>query len=212
MEGKYFGWLCEDEASGNHMSWYDAKMESFVHTVLWRRLDQPGYDACRIAATSQGWTIEGAAVFAQNGTAAHLAYRLFCDATWRSRGASVSGWVGHMSLDLTLERAGTDDWRVNGEIDPNMTGLDDIDLGFTPASNTNAIRRLDLSEGTGADCVAVWLDTEDWSVKRLPQSYHRTGPRTYAYVSPQHDYRATLVTDAFGAITDYPDLWTMCRT
>ena len=92
-----------------------------------------------------------------------------------------------------------------------MRGLSDVDLGFTPASNTNAIRRMDLHEGFGADCVAVWFDTEDWTVKRLLQNYHRTGPQTYAYASPRHDYRATLVTDGFAAITDYPGLWVICR-
>ncbi|KMK64632.1 putative glycolipid-binding domain-containing protein [Puniceibacterium sp. IMCC21224] len=182
-----------------------------MHTVLWRRLDQQGHDACRIAATAQGWTIEGTAVFEQNGAVANLAYRLFCDRAWRSRSASVSGWIGDRPFNLILEHERTGDWRINGEIDAAMQGLSDVDLGFTPASNTNAIRRMDLSEGSDADCVAVWLDTEDWTVKRLPQSYHRTGPQTYAYASPQHDYRATLVTDGFGAITDYPGLWAMCR-
>ncbi|MEM7641024.1 MAG: putative glycolipid-binding domain-containing protein [Pseudomonadota bacterium] len=181
-----------------------------MHTVLWRRLDQQGHDACRIAATARGWTIEGTAVFEQNGAAACLTYHLFCDGAWRSRRASVSGWIGENSLDLSLQHEGAGDWRINGETDPSLRDLDDIDLGFTPASNTNAIKRMNLSEGFGADCVAVWLDTEDWTIKRLPQSYHRTGPQTFAYVSPQHEYRATLVTDGFGAITEYPGLWTMC--
>jgi uncharacterized protein len=104
---------------------------------------------------------------------------------------------------------------VNGEsdgrIDPKMTGLDDIDLGFTPGSNTNAIRRANLSEGSGADSVAVWLDPEDWVVRRLPQSYVRTGPRTFTYESPRHGYRATLIVDEFGAVIEYPGLWTMVR-
>ena len=71
----------------------------------------------------------------------------------------------------------------------------DIDLGFTPASNTNAIRRLNLSRDEAADTIAVWLDTGDWTVKSLRQSYRRGNGDTFDYISPQHDYRATLIVD-----------------
>ena len=83
----------------------------------------------------------------------------------------------------------------------------DVDLGFTPASNTNAIRRLDLRIGASAETTALWLDTDDWTLKPLHQIYTRTGPNRYDYASPQHDYRATLVTDDFGAVLTYPALW-----
>jgi uncharacterized protein len=182
-----------------------------MHIVLWRRLDQEGHDACRYLRSDEGWTVGGAAVFQYAGRAVHLAYRLSCDREWRSRGASVTGWIGDRPFELCLEREDGGEWRVDGRIEPSMTGLDDIDLGFTPASNTNAIRRANLSEGSGADSVAVWLDPEDWVVRRLPQSYVRTGPRTFAYESPRHGYRATLIVDEFGAVIEYPGLWTMVR-
>ena len=180
-----------------------------MHIVLWRRLDGEGHDACRFLALDDGWKIDGAAVFEHAGRAASLSYRLLCDRDWRSRGAAVSGWIGERRFQLVLERASEDEWRVNGEIDPTLSGLKDIDLGFTPASNTNAIRRFDLPVGATAQSVAVWLDTEDWTVKQLPQSYHRTGAHTFDYASPRHGYRATLGVDDFGAVTDYPHLWTM---
>tara|TARA_B100000378_G_scaffold240509_2_gene208894 strand:+ start:240 stop:827 length:588 start_codon:yes stop_codon:yes gene_type:complete len=185
-----------------------ANRESLMHIVLWRRLDREGHDVCRYSEISDGWNFEGVAVFDHAGSAANLSYSVSCDRDWRSRSAAVSGWIGETVFNLAIEREHAANWRVNGTIDPALAGLDDIDLGFTPASNTNAIRRMNLSEGAGTDCVAVWLDTEDWAVKRLPQSYHRIGQRTFAYVSPQHDYRATLVTDEFGVVVEYPGLWT----
>ncbi|MEN3791791.1 putative glycolipid-binding domain-containing protein [Fulvimarina sp. MAC3] len=179
-----------------------------MHVVLWRRLDVEGHDACRYLNTSDGWAVEGTAVFEHAGTAACLTYRLLCDREWRSRSAAVSGWIGERRFELALERENEAEWRINGLLDTSMTGLNDIDLGFTPASNTNAIRRLELSEGSKAESVAVWLDTEDWIVKRLPQSYNCTGARTFDYASPRHDYHATLLIDDFGAVIDYPHLWT----
>lgn len=179
-----------------------------MHTLLWRRLDAEGHDVCRIRQTPEGFEIEGTAVFAHAGEAASLAYRILCDAAWRSRSATIAGWIGEADFTLAIARAG-EGWRIDGAPAPTFAGLEDIDLGFTPASNLNAIRRLALPEGAEAQSVAVWLDTEDWTFKPLPQTYRRTGHNTYAYASPQHDYRATLTVDDFGAITHYPALWTL---
>lgn len=180
-----------------------------MHIVLWKRLDHEGHDACRFSRTADGWTVEGTAVFEQDGQVVNLAYRLICDRSWVSLQASVAGWIGEIDFLLDIERDGDDCWRVNGIQNQALTGLKDIDLGFTPASNTNAIRRLNLSGDEAAETIAVWLDTEDWTVKPLRQSYHRGKGDTFHYISPQHDYRATLIVDDFGAVTKYPDLWEM---
>lgn len=178
-----------------------------MRTVFWRRLDQEGSDACRFIETSGGWTIEGAAVFVHEGSPANLGYRLVCDQEWGSLKASVSGWVGNSNFRLLVERAGNGAWSVNGEIDESLHGLKDIDLGFTPASNTNAIRRLNLSEGDQAQSVALWLDTADWAVKPLPQIYRNIHEELYEYESPQSNFRAFLNIDDFGIILKYPNLW-----
>lgn len=52
-------------------------------------------DACRIAPVAEGWTIEGAAVFAEDKNAvAKLSYRMLCESDWRTREADVGGWIG----------------------------------------------------------------------------------------------------------------------
>lgn len=180
-----------------------------MHTALWKRLDRAGHDACRFTQTTDGWAIEGAAVFEHDGNAANLAYGLICDQYWTSLKASVSGWIGNRNIHFLIERERHEFWRINGKINESLAGLKDIDLGFTPASNTNAIRRLNLSEGDEAKSMAVWLDTEDWTIKPLPQTYRRIGKNAYDYVSPQHNYRAVLLVDDYGAVIEYPELWIM---
>lgn len=177
-----------------------------MHRAHWQRLDIPGTDACRFTPTATGWTLTGAAVFDHSGASAVLAYRIDCDGRWLSERAEVTGWLGKQPYALRLERAG-DSWLVNGVPDKNLTGLLDIDLGFTPASNTNALRRLALAEGAQAETTALWLDTGDWQMKPLPQGYHRLRSDAYAYTSPTHGYEAVLLVDDFSAITDYPGLW-----
>ena len=47
--------------------------------MVWRDLDVPGHEACRIVGT----TLEGAAVVADPPSA--LTYRVVCDASWRTQ-------------------------------------------------------------------------------------------------------------------------------
>lgn len=172
-------------------------------TILWRRIDQPGHDACRFGRLDDGWVIEGHAVFHEN-EAVSLAYRLDCDASWTTRAARVVGWLGKRELDLDIRRHG-DSWTLNSK--PVDIRSADVDLGFTPATNTNAMRRLDLAVGEEVETTALWLDTTDWTLKPLPQTYRRLSATRHAYVSPLHDFRAELETDDFGVILDYPGLW-----
>lgn len=177
-----------------------------VEARLWRRLDVPGHDACRFLHDGLGWVTEGSAVFVEHGRVAALTYRLRCDDRWVSRSASVQGWIGGEPLAIEIARTGGNGWTVDGRDAPELAGLSDIDLGFTPATNTNAIRRLDLAVGDRGETVAVWLDDSDWTVKPLPQSYARVAADRYDFASP--GFRARLTSDGFGAVVDYPELWT----
>lgn len=178
---------------------------------LWRRLDMPGHDACRFLHDGLGWVTEGSAVFAEDGRVATLSYRLRTDDDWVSRSASIHGWIGAEPLAIEIARTkganGTWGWTVDGREVPELAGLSDIDLGFTPATNTHAIRRLGLAKGEEGATTAVWLDTDDWQVKPLPQTYRCAGTGIYDYSSPLHDFHARLIADDFGAIVEYPGLW-----
>jgi hypothetical protein len=178
-----------------------------MHNVLWKRLDSPGHDACRFTKLPEGWMIQGAAVFDHDGQPAHLMYRLICDPDWISQHASVTGWVGDRTLEISIQRQRGGHWSVNGSVDEALGGLLDIDFGFTPASNTNALRRLDLKPEEEVATVFVWLDTESWTMRPLPQTYRRLRADAYDYASPQHGYRATLLVDEIGTVTSYPGLW-----
>jgi hypothetical protein len=43
-------------------------------SALWRKLDAPGHDACRLRQLADGWELDGTSVFLSNGTAARVNY------------------------------------------------------------------------------------------------------------------------------------------
>ena len=72
--------------------------------VLWRRLDVPGHDVCRLEPSGDGWRLGGAAVFRHEGVPALLAYQVTSDAAWRTRGGAVHGWIGERFVDWRVDR------------------------------------------------------------------------------------------------------------
>ena len=172
--------------------------------ILWRRLDLPGHDACRIQRDGDLPGLEGVAVWRDPAGPAHLTYLIACNPDWVTRSVRVQGRVGPHDLSLSIHRLDSGEWRLNGESLPDLHALQDIDLGFTPATNTLPIRRLRAARQDTAEIAAVWLDPSDWTLKRLPQTYQRAGTG-WRYASP--GFAADLTVDADGLVTDYPKMW-----
>lgn len=176
------------------------------HHVLWRRYDLPGHDACRIQQSQDGWIVEGSAVFSDAGLVSAIRYCVTCDLQWHAIRSETSGWHRNQPVCLHMEQSdGT--WLVNGERAPDLQGLIDIDLGFTPATNTIPIRRMKMAGVTSCEVVSAWLDPDTWQIRPLLQQYAAGEDSRLAYAAPSLDFYADLHIDAFGVVVDYPGLW-----
>lgn len=178
-----------------------------IASILWRRLDTPGHDACRLLKLDAGWIVEGTAVFHEAGAPARLDYRVTCDLAWRTQRGQVEGWLGARSVKHTIIRTGDGEWTLDGRPVPDLGHCVDLDLGFTPATNLLPLRRLALAEGQAADAPAAWLDVSAGTLDLLFQRYERRAAAAYWYESPRSGYAALLEVAASGFILRYPDLW-----
>ncbi len=175
--------------------------------IIWRRLDGPGHDACRLEHAGAGWRIAGSAVYQAEGEPACLTYAVVCDAAWRTLAGHVHGWIGPRSLELRIERQERSGWSLNGQAAPELAACLDLDLGFTPATNLLPLRRLALAIGHGAAAPAAWLDLASGALAQLEQRYERLAATQYWYSAPRFDYKAKLAVDPSGFILEYPGLW-----
>jgi len=177
-------------------------------TMRWRRLDVPGSDACALEEVREGWRLHGSASFGTGRDAATLAYDVVCDPEWRTLRAAVQGSAGSRTLAMAVRRSAAGEWHVDDRPAAELSGLVDLDLGFTPATNLFPLRRLALRPGQAAEAAAAWLDDESWQLRRLPQRYERRSEGEYWYESPATGYAALLTVTADGFVRDYPGLWT----
>lgn len=178
-----------------------------AHFALWRRLDTPGHDACRLDAAEGGWRLTGTALYRLGDAPARLDYRVLCDRAWRTVEGAVRGWVGEQAVALAVARSPDGGWLLNGAPASGLDECLDVDFAFTPATNALQLRRVALRVGEAAEVPVAWLAVPAGTLTRLDQQYRRTADEAYAYEVPQFDYRAVLDVAPSGFARRYPALW-----
>src|SRR5204863_4784858 len=104
-------------------------------SILWRAIYWPGHEACSLYQNNSEWRLEGTAVFLHERQTCRLSYLIACDASWHTRSAVVSGWVGDEDVNLELSVDAFQGWEVNGVAKPAVDGCIDLDLNFSPSTN-----------------------------------------------------------------------------
>jgi hypothetical protein len=182
-------------------------MEEEARTVLWRRLDLPGHEACQVLSVAIGWQVSGAAVFAYEQQACRLDYAITCDRQWQTLSATVEGWIGNRGVSVEVAREVSGLWRLNGGECPEVAGCIDVDLNFSPSTNLLPIRRLAPEIGQAVPVRAAWLRFPSFALEPLEQVYTRLEQNLYRYESAGGRFVAPVAVDDAGLVTRYGDLW-----
>ena len=178
-----------------------------TQSILWRCIDAPGHEACRLFSQDSEWQLEGTAVFSHEHQPCRLSYLVECDGNWNTRRARVSGWLANTVVDINLVADGERRWRLNGIERPAVAGCIDVDLNFSPSTNLIPIRRLNLAVGQEAQVTAAWFRFPSLELEPLSQVYRRVDESTYRYESDEGQFVADLTVDRVGFVTNYPGVW-----
>lgn len=176
--------------------------------VVWRQLDGRGMEHSRLTDDDGAPLIEGTAVVVEAAVPWRLTYEVRCDIAWRTRSALVSGRAGATDRRLTIDADGQGRWTVDGQPRADLDGCLDVDLGFTPSTNTLPLRRLRLAIGADATIDVAWMEFPGLAVTRAAQRYTRLAERTYRFEHLATGFVADLDVDADGFVVTYPDGWT----
>lgn len=175
--------------------------------VLWRRIDQPSLEHCRLMRRGGFNEIHGCVLTALGGQPIEIRYVVRCDLDWVTRGADVQTVQGTASRRLEMRRDDQGAWWRDGRRMPDLDGLVDVDLAVTPSTNTLPIRRLALDVAGDAPTDAVWVQFPSLSIDRLAQHYTRTAERRYRYASRGGSFVADLDVDDQGVVVRYGEIW-----
>lgn len=176
-----------------------------MSSVMWQPHERAGAERTVIEPMPDGFRIAGTALVVADDAAHEIRYSVLTDRSWRTRtvGAHVQGPGADRRLALHADGTGT--WSVGDEPLMDLFGAIDVDLGWTPATNTLPIRRLDLAVGSAEDITVAWVAFPEHEVRRRRQRYHRIAENVYRFSSD--GFEVDLTVDDSGIVTEYPGGW-----
>jgi hypothetical protein len=172
-----------------------------VQSILWQE-SGGGSDLCVLEPAAGGWRLRGTALAVEGGKPIEARYSVVVDARWTTQ-----------AVEVLLSFAGGEPreppvlgglWSGK-ERPPEFHDCVDVDLSFTPATNTLPIRRLGLEVGDEQELAVAWLVWPELRLERAVQRYARLGEDRYRYA--QDDFEAELTVDEDGLVLEYEGLW-----
>jgi uncharacterized protein len=176
-------------------------------SIIWRRLDIPGHEFARISTNDSHRRIEGTAILVGESGFCKLDYTIECDRNWQTLRTEVAGFVGEKKIGIEIAADAQNVWTLNGREVPEVRGCIDVDLNFSPVTNTLPIRRLNLAVGERSIVSAAWLRFPSFRLEPLEQVYERTGDRKYRYESGGGSFTSELEVTETGFVVNYGNLW-----
>jgi hypothetical protein len=172
-----------------------------VTAVLWQASDG-GSEVCVLERSDLGWRMRGTVLTHEAMQPIELRYEVMVDHAWATTDVEVLvTFAGGDTRELAeLGRV----WS-GMERPPEYRDCIDVDLSFTPATNTLPIRRLGLDIGEEAEVHVAWLVWPDLTLQRVSQRYTRLAEDRYRY--RQDEFEAELIVDRRGLVLEYEGLW-----
>jgi hypothetical protein len=153
------------------------------------------------------WMLRGTIVASAEGGPAEARYEVLCDDSWQTKRADISFRDG--TGERVLQVAVADGrWYANGRTNETVAGCTDIDLEWSPSTNTIPIQRLGLAVGQrSGPVIAAWIRFPCLTLQPLRQEYERTSERHYRYISDGGKFVAEISVDEEGLVLNYEGFW-----
>src|SRR5262249_53570002 len=155
-----------------------------------------GLERFELLRRDGGWLLRGVIVAVcdpeSDSKSAEVRYQVACGNDWRTERVAIDlrSASGPRSLALV---AGDGRWHADGREVEALRGCLDVDLGWSPSTNTLPIRRLGLAVGaTSGPVTAAWVRFPTLDLEPLPQEYRRLADDRYLYTSRGGAFRAEL--------------------
>jgi hypothetical protein len=171
---------------------------------LWQGLIAPSMERFVASRTENGARLSGLILQAHQDVPYVARYSIEVDEAWRTRVVEVDvESEGEHRIALATDGAGH--WSRDGDRLAALDGCLDVDLEWSPSTNTLPIRRLGLALGESKAVTVAWVRFPSLELQRLDQSYERVEQRRYRYRSGR--FTADLAVDEDGIVLQYGVNW-----
>lgn len=175
--------------------------------LMWHSVDVPGFEHVRVDEGHPEWTVfDSMLVREHEGTIRRGGYTLIVDKAWRvlELRLMVEQAPGSMTA-LHVMASGDGRWvDADQRPLPELDGCVDIDIQWTPLTNTLPVRRLDLPVGEEQEIRVAYVSLPDLIIRPMAQHYTRIDDSTVRYRSETMPNGVELDVDGEGIVLAYP--------
>lgn len=182
-------------------------MNSSARSILWHSATLPSTERCVFREGIRWNRVHGTVLTVLGGGPCEIRYRVECDPRWRTRTTRLRVFSPSTRHRCALRADGEARWELDGAHIPDLDGVFDVDLGFSPCTNTLPIRRLRLEIDQTERIAVAWLRFPQLDVVRSVQVYKRLDRHLYRFDSGSGDFTTQLEVDERGVVIRYGDLW-----
>ncbi|OHV13937.1 putative glycolipid-binding domain-containing protein [Kushneria phosphatilytica] len=177
-----------------------------THELFWRALEYAGTERLRVMTSAEGLLAHGVAVGRTPECPYAFDYRVRLDEQGRCRRLGLQALLEEWRLELTSDGEGN--WQLNGVDREDLAGCIDIDLAFTPFSNSLPIRRYNWSAGDTCELAVVHLTLPEMKAHPARQRYTCREPGySFDYHNLDSGYESAIMIDGDGWVIEYPGLF-----
>jgi uncharacterized protein len=186
--------------------------QGIEHHILWHCAPLASSEYATLREREDSYQLRGLVVLPREDVPCHVSYQVSLDHQWHPVAASAAFGMPTGTLRIALSLAADGQWTIDGSPAPRLLGCRDVDLGWTPATNTIPIRRLRLAVGETEQITAAWIRFPELDVFPSEQRYTRLADDRWRYQSGKYDFE--LRTDQrTGLVLRYgDDLWRAAAT
>jgi uncharacterized protein len=179
---------------------------------LWQWVQSPGLERFEFSRAGDEWLFRGTILTMSHNAPAETKYEIACDRSFKTKHANISLLDSNGERSLKIETQ-NGRWFENGRENQAVKGAVDIDLGWSPSTNTLPIKRLKMEIGqTSGEIVAAWVRFPELTLQPLPQEYLRLAERQYRYSSRGGAFVAKLTVDNHDVVVDYEGFWVRAKS
>lgn len=178
--------------------------------LIWRSEETPGFEHVRIDESHPEWTVfDSMFVREHEGEVRRGGYTLVVDKAWRTLELRIMVEQAPGSMIAQHLLASSDGSWTDADNNPipELDGCIDVDIQWSPLTNTLPVRRLDLQQGQEVDIRVVYIGLPEFGIRPMTQTYSRVDASRVRYQSETRTFVRDLVVDDEGYVVDYPDLF-----
>ncbi len=176
-----------------------------LKSLTWESKENDSVEEFTLLQADDGFILKGTVSLPK--IVSSINYEIRCNQYWKTKSVCVNQRRGGKTNILDLKVAKDGVWSKEDSIVPFASNLLDVDLEFSPSTNTLTIRRLNLKIGQSKEVESLWVRLENLNLERLQQRYSRIDTYHYKYEGLSFPYGGVLTVDELGLIVDYGELW-----